>query len=206
MSILRSENDNVVSLLKLLTKVCINKTNKIEMVSIRKFSNTTGSLTEAILNTYYKDLLNESLKDNKNTKGLIKLKPDSWLNLIDLTKYTDNMERFNLPPVNNDIINKIIDRLQYEIDLYRRIANDDIKQSITNINNYKNSIEPAKALTDLFALVPVKNISTIELLRDKGLLTTDVTKSILKNNSDFKIIPTMKDVLLTLDTIDNDPE
>jgi len=206
MSILRSENDNVVSLLKLLTKVCINKTNKIEMVSIRKFSNTTGSLTEAILNTYYKDLLNKSLKDNKNTKGLIKLKPDSWLNLIDLTKYTDNMERFNLPPVNNDIINKIIDRLQYEIDLYRRIANDDIKQSITNINNYKNSIEPAKALTDLFALVPVKNISTIELLRDKGLLTTDVTKSILKNNSDFKIIPTMKDVLLTLDTIDNDPE
>jgi len=206
MSILRSENDNKVALIQLLAGTCLNRTNnKSSLIETKKMYNNVNTLTEAILSTHYKTLLSKKLAVNPNTKGLIKVNANSWLNLIDMDKVTPSMLEFKILPVDDNVINQVVNRLVNEIESYRSILDNSIKPAIEEVNRYKNSIEPAKTLTDLFAVNVVRPMDTLQLLKDKGLLTYNSNVRILASN-ELKELPTLISKFKDINSITTDPE
>jgi len=206
MSILRNENDNKVALIKLLATTCLKRTNtKSSLINTRTLNNNVNSITEAILSTYYKELLALRLVETKDVKGLIKIKANSWLNLIDLDKFTPGMAEFNLLPVDDETINAVVDRLVKELTLYKDIVETNIKPTIETIDNYKNSIKAPTSLTDLFAVNIVRPMSTLGLLKDKSLL--EYTSNIkLLSSEELVSVKSLLGTITSLDSLDNDPE
>jgi len=206
MSILRSENDNKVALIQLLAGTCLNRTNnKTSLIETKKMYKNVNSLTEAILSTYYKSLLSDKLAVKPDTKGLIKIKANSWLNLIDMDKVTPSMLEFNILPVDDTVVNQVVNRLVNEIATYRDILDNDIKPAIEEVNKYKNSVAPAKTLTDLFAVNAIRPMSSLQLLKDKGLLTYNSSVRLL-NADELKELPSLVSKFKDVNSITSDPE
>jgi len=206
MSILRDENDNVIALIKLLATTCMKRTNtRVSLLNTRKIEGTANSLTEAMLSSFYKEQLGEALRGSKETKGFIKIKANSWLNLVDITKFTPAMLQHNILPIEDEVLNKLVDRLGEEVTFYKHITDTDLKVSIANIKRYKDTVAPAKSLTDLFSISVVRIMPTLQLLRDKGLLEVNSLTPMLPSK-DLVNSKGLMSVYLTLDTIDNDPE
>jgi len=206
MTVLRDENTKQIELMVLLATATLNKVAK-NNGDIRPPSSDTGlkNLTLSILNGFYKTALTMSLSKNPNTKGLIVNKPNSWLNLIDLSNFNSNMTKFNILPVSSEILDSINGRVNNEVELYRNTLRNKINRSIEIINNYKNQIQPSKSITDLFSIEVVKRFSTLQLLLEKDLLSYDAT-SIIELDETMSGFLDLKMEILNMENFDQDPE
>jgi len=204
MSILRDENDKRVALMVQLAKLIISRVNnRSSIISINGLKGQEDAMIEAILGNYYKDLLRDKLKTKPDTKGIIKFKPDSWMNLVDMDRYNPNMSSFNITPVNDELVNKIVNRLSSEIDMYKNIIDGEIKPTIEAVNKYKQAIKPAESLTDLFSVKTIGTPDTLQLLKDKGYLSRNSVVGFTDNFS--SAIDNIR-LDLSINSIDNDPE
>ena len=202
MNILRIENLKQVSLMTLLATTCLSRTT-MKHTAISKPKMGATDLSTVMLNSYYKKLLGEELSKGNKVNGFIRNKPDSWLNFIDLDKYDTRMTDFNLLPVSDDTVNKVVDRLSTEVTRYQSAIKDNVLSTIKTINDYKDSLKPSTALTDLFSVEVIRVIEALSLLRDKGLLNHNVTSPITDTFNEVRdIVGELSDI----STISEDPE
>ena len=177
--VIREENTPIIRAMSLIASrtvtnaTCYTNTEDNEPVMKSILINKINlRLGEAILNTYYTEYLAVLKQNNPNAKlqGLIKPKPTSILEAVNYDKIDDNVVKFNLPIINDELETRLAKRLADTI-LTFKAFNNYVNDLIVYTRNLLPNINKTKPAEDYFVVIPFTLFDTYNYLKDTGHLT-----------------------------------
>jgi len=200
--ILKENNNKQIELILLLSKLlATNANSNIDSILIR--TNSIDNITNAIISNYYKEQVDTAIVNNSKLKGIIRFKPNSWLNLVDINKITSSMKDFNISPIDDTTVKNIVNRIKLEVTDYKNIVENKLLDTVATINKYKSTLQPSKAISDLFNINIIKPLDIVDLMKSKEYFSFDETTGKADDLSD---LVTLAYELSNIETITTDPE
>lgn len=198
MAILREENAKITSL---LLDIAYYVTNRVsannQNVDIKGLNTKHTVLGEAILNDFYTkqvtSLVNTTV--GKTIQGRIRPTVNSWLRLVDIANYTSDV-RFDLPPVNVDVINKLYNKVENEYEYYTEDILEKMKRYKFKVNNFMKNSKENKTIENNITISLTQLISFYDLLDEKDWFA----EQLINNVPEGSTVPSINSDLTSINS------
>lgn len=197
-------NNRYNSLTQVLVRKIFNKTKNMadSHIGNSSIANNMDDFVSSLFVKRHKELLMES-KD-VNIRNIMSPKPDSWLTLIDITQYTDEIRQYNLTPINEELLNNIATRLNTELNFYRNIIKNNVVTAIQLTKERSKTLGDNKTPEDLFAIKLISLFQVSKIVEEKRWLSQMI--AIDDIHEDLSMLANKVTQIINVDNLTSDVE